>query len=929
MKQNSGIIAYMIQHPLAANLIMVTVLLAGVLTMGMMNVQFLPQFDIKLIRISAVWPGANPQDVEENLLRPMENQIKGLGGVDYFESTAGYNLANILVEVKPDANITDVNNDISDRMDGLTDLPADAEKIKVSRLVSYEPVARLVMTADHDDVLNIYAQTIRDALYEKGIDQIYLSGNGAKTLQIAVPLKQLYEINQGLPALARLIQVAIQSRPLGDVGSGLEASVLTMGSKITSAEALKHVHIKVPGYGLPVQLSEIADIQMLSEDNKPRVMSDGKPAVEMNLKRSQSTNTLTAAEGLYEWLNNEKLMLSDQLTFKVLEERWRLIQERIMLLIENGATGLVLIFILLFLFFNFKVAFWIAFGIPVSFCAAMFMLYTQGGSINMISLFALIMTLGIIVDDTIVVGEQAVTEFEEGKEPEKAALVGAKKMLSPVIAASLTTVAAFLPLLMLSSLMGKILKDIPLVAITVILASLLECFLILPKHMVNAFQSMKKHQAQQWRKNLLQKIHEFQFQRFYQWVHYSVMHPGKIVLLTLALFMGAIGLMRSDAVGFDFFPQPPSPNMYLDVRYQSGTTPSQRMSFLSSADVALHQALEALGAKEALKASVAYVNRASPFKSGGLVGSSAGEKYGSMVVEFLSPDQRSVTNLQIKEKWAQMMDIPSYVESAVIQEPKGGPPGQDLEIMLTGQSPEVLKQAALVFQKQLAKMPHVSNVVDNLPFGKKVVNLSLSPFAIQSGLSLQEVSSQVRAALSGIELDSYYQQGREHPIELVLDERDKKHLDQIQQLPILLPSGQKALLGDCVILKEEDGFEILKRYNGQPAVSVVADIDKSKVTTSSVLNDINKILPGIEADYGVKAQFAKQDRYQKDTLPEMRMGSILGLMIIYIVIAWISRSLFWPLVIMLTIPLGIVGAIYGHFIIGMNLTLLYYFIYQI
>jgi len=316
------------------------------------------------------------------------------------------------------------------------------------------------------------------------------------------------------------------------------------------------------------------------------------------------------------------------------------------------------------------------------------------------------------------------------------------------------------------------------------------------------------------------------------------------------------------------------------------------------------------------------VNRASPFKSGGLVGSSAGEKYGSMVVEFLSPDQRSVTNLQIKEKWAQMMDIPSYVESAVIQEPKGGPPGQDLEIMLTGQSPEVLKQAALVFQKQLAKMPHVSNVVDNLPFGKKVVNLSLSPFAIQSGLSLQEVSSQVRAALSGIELDSYYQQGREHPIELVLDERDKKHLDQIQQLPILLPSGQKALLGDCVILKEEDGFEILKRYNGQPAVSVVADIDKSKVTTSSVLNDINKILPGIEADYGVKAQFAKQDRYQKDTLPEMRMGSILGLMIIYIVIAWISRSLFWPLVIMLTIPLGIVGAIYGHFIIGMNLTLL-------
>ncbi|MDA9832899.1 efflux RND transporter permease subunit, partial [Gammaproteobacteria bacterium] len=527
-----------------------------------------------------------------------------------------------------------------------------------------------------------------------------------------------------------------------------------------------------------------------------------------------------------------------------------------------------------------------------------------------------------IVDDTIVVGEQAVTEFEDGKSPEQAALLGAKKMLSPVFAASLTTIAAFLPLLMLSSLMGKILKDIPLVAIAVIAASLLECFFILPSHMVGAFKSMQAHEVKQWRRDLLAKIHDFQFHTFHQWVHYSVMRPGKIVFLTLGLFMGAIGLMWSNAVGFDFFPQPPSPNMYLDVRYQAGATPSQRMAFLSSADVALHQAVESLGIKDALRASVAYVNRASPFQSGGLVGASSGEKYGSMVVEFVSPDQRAVTNVQIKDQWAQLLDIPSYVESAVIQEPKGGPPGQDLNIMLTGQKPEVLKEASLLFQEQLSQIAHVSHVVDNLPYGKKVINLSLSPFAIQSGLSIEEVSSHVRAALSGIELDSYYQQGLEHPIELVLDQRDKVYLEQIQRLQVVLPGGGKALLGDCVIFKEENGFEMLKRYNGQPSVSVVADIDKSQTTTSLVLAEIKKILPSIESKFGVQAQFAKQDRYQKDTLPEMRMGSLLGLMIIYIVIAWISHSLFWPLVIMLTIPLGIVGAIYGHFIVGMNLTLL-------
>jgi multidrug efflux pump subunit AcrB len=421
---------------------------------------------------------------------------------------------------------------------------------------------------------------------------------------------------------------------------------------------------------------------------------------------------------------------------------------------------------------------------------------------------------------------------------------------------------------------------------------------------------------------LLAKINHFQFQQFDQMVRYSVMHPARIIVLTAGLCFGAIGLIQSDAVGFDFFPQPPSPNLYLDVRYQAGTSAADRMAFLSSADVALQKTAEDLGIKDALQASIAYLNRASPYQSGGLVGAAVGEKYGSMVVEFLSPDQRSVTNSQIKETWARMLQIPSYVESVVIQEPKGGPPGQDLNIMFTGQTPEVLKKASVVFQEKLKQMEHVSNVVDNLPYGKRVVNMSLSPFALKLGLTMQEIVSHVRAALSGTVIDSYYQHGLEYPIELVLDQRDKTDIQRIEQLPLVLPNGERVLLGDCVVLKEEVGFEMLKRYNGQSVVSIVADVDKSKTTTSVVLEKVKQLLPAIESEFGVRAQFSKQDRYQKDTLPEMRMGSILGLMIIYLVIAWISRSLFWPLVIMVTIPLGVVGAVYGHFILGMNLTLL-------
>ena len=237
----------------------------------------------------------------------------------------------------------------------------------------------------------------------------------------------------------------------------------------------------------------------------------------------------------------------------------------------------------------------------------------------MISLFALIMTLGIIVDDTIVVGEQAVSEFENGRDAKSAAYFGAQKMLGPVIAASFTTVAAFLPLLVLSSLMGQILREIPLVAITVILASLLECFIILPNHLMGAFRALKRKSVKRWRQNLLNRIHDFQYGTFRGMVAHSLAHPLQIFSVTCALFFGVYLLIAKDMVGFDFFPKPPSPNLYLDVRFNAGSTQAQRIKYLMDAEQSLQDAVHALGNDQLVVTSVAYANKASPYQSGGLV----------------------------------------------------------------------------------------------------------------------------------------------------------------------------------------------------------------------------------------------------------------------------------------------------------------------
>tara|TARA_Y200000002_G_scaffold383117_1_gene403337 strand:- start:1127 stop:4225 length:3099 start_codon:yes stop_codon:yes gene_type:complete len=923
MKEKRGLIGYMIDHPLAANLIMVTVLLAGFLTYGMMNVQFLPQFDIKLIRIQAIWPGAKPEDVETNLLKPVENQIKGLNGVDFFESTAAYNMGMVMVELKNDADTNQVYDEIGNRIDNLTNLPQDAERIRVSRIINYEPVARLVVSAEDPDALKYYVDRIRDELYVSGIDQIYLAGNTARKINIEIPLKHLYQASYGLPMLANLIESAMKSRPLGDIGSGVDATLLTVGQKRVSPDQIRQVALKLPQFKKPVTVEDIATVRYVTDSQQPFVLSNNQRSIEMNLKRSQNTNTLDAANSLYKWLETAKHNLPKTLNFSVVEERWKLIRDRIMLLVENGATGLLLIFGLLVLFFNLRIAFWIALGIPISFATAIMILYAQGGTINMISLFALIMTLGIIVDDTIVVGEQAVTEFENGKDPKIAAYLGATKMLSPIAAASLTTIAAFFPLLVLTSLMGDILRDIPLVAITVITASLIECFIILPNHMVGAFNALKKHEVPKWRERISEGIRVFQFSTFKQIVSQSVSHPIMIFSITALLFAGAYSLIKYQIVGFDFFPQPPSPNLYLDVKFTPGSTQEQRLQYLSDSDTSLRSAAKALGDESIIKSSIVYANRATPFKAGGLVSADSGSKFGSMIIELKAPDQRSINNEELKAKWYDLLPVADFVESTVVQEPKGGPPGQDISIMLINQSPKILKQASNELISSLKNLDYVSNIVDNLPYGKKIINLSVNAKGKQMGFDTQSISSQLRTAINGIEIDNYYESGVEHPIEVVLQDGDMEHVTDLAHYPLVAADGSRCLLGECADFNTQSGFEMLRRFNGKPMVNISGDIDKSKTTSAKVMSQVMQdILPGIESKYGVKASFAKQDRYQKDTLPEMRMGSILGLAIIYIVIAWISQSLIWPVIIMLTIPLGIVGAIYGHFIIGMNFTLL-------
>jgi multidrug efflux pump subunit AcrB len=922
MKANHSIsiIETFARHRVAPNLLMVLLIMAGVWGVFNINIQNLPTVEIKALTISIDWPGASAEDVAKAISSPVEQELQDLESLKQVKSISVQGNSLIFTEFTSEANLDDVMNDVRERVNRVRNLPATAEKPIIKQIELLEPIVKIVITGPEDlEALRPLAHKFKRELLQRGISKVEMIGLPTNELAIQVPMLELAELKKNLPQIADIIGNKSEDFPAGTIGKSEFGQRLRSIEQKRNIEQFTQLNFLSPT-GQKIKLGDIAEISYRAREGQPLVEYADKPAVELRLLRTKSANSLTMANVSNQWLEEKRELYGDSLQFVVYDETWLLIKERINLLVKNGIGGLLLIVVVLFLLLNRQVAFWVCVGIPVSFMASVGVLYAFGDSLNMISLFTLILVLGIIVDDTIVIGEQAMSNLHDGMSPLQSAVRSAQKMLVPILASSLTTIFAFLPLFLIGGVIGEVIFSIPLVIVCAILASLVECFWIMPGHLYLSFKKQGEVAQLKVRMFVNHKLEYFKHKQFRGLLVKVMRHKLITVLSVLFAFGLSLFLLFAGYVNFNFFPTPDGKIVTARVSYLIGTPEQEIKRFVRQSIEKLYEAEREISPEQKfIETVIVHYNYAAfdPYIP------NVGENYAEINVEMLSPEYRNVSDNEVIEAWNKAITLPPYVENMSIDKLRFGPPGEDIDIQVAGNSVEDLKNASEAIQQYLKNVPGVYNIRDSMPMGQEQVIFDINPVGESLGLTILDVGNQLQAAFRGKVAEIFYDENEEIEVRVILPDIERKDRQAIERFPIITPAGEVVPLSSVIDLSYRYGPEEIIHRDLAQVVNVRAAVNAEHANANKVLQKIDTtFIPELKAQYPIEVSYRGKAQEQDETFTDMNQGLIIGMLLIYITLAWVFQSYIWPLVVMLAIPLGLIGAIIGHIIMGIDLSIM-------
>ncbi|GAB2577519.1 efflux RND transporter permease subunit [Nitrincola alkalisediminis] len=925
MLPKQGFISLFIRHPLASPLLIMLMLMSGIWALSKLNTQFFPTFNLDIVSVRVVWTGASAEDVEAGLTLPLEQSLRSVDGLKSMTSTSSLGISAITLEFRDGTDMTQALAQVEDRVGQQRNLPANAETPIVSRILRYEPIVRMLLSGPGSmSELRGLARQFERELLDIGIEKVDFVGLPEEVVSIEIPSSALMTLNQSPSQIAETIARYTSDQPAGQFGrdqGGRQLRFLEQARDETSFARLPITHSTEQGR---IQLGDIAHIERRSRDSETRVRYQGKPALELLLQRTESTDALEAARRFNQWLALTEPQLPSGVELKVYDQLWQLISERIHLLLKNGVGGLILVLAILFLFLSGRLALRVALGIPIAFTTAFIALYLAGGSINMLSLFGFIMSLGIIVDNAIVVSEHAYTLRTQGKSAEESARLGAQRMLGPVIASSLTTVAAFFPLMLIGGIMGKILFEIPLVVICVILATLIISFLILPHQLSKGLavsRAQLKQEEQGFRGRFERGLHRFREGPFRRSVTAAIRARGVTLTSAVALLILAVGLLAGGRVGFTFFPSPDGTTLRANVAFVSGTPPQKVEAYMSEVEAALDRVTESL---EQSVVRVKVTRLGQGISSDG--SAPRGDQFASMLVELTSPDSRSISNRELIQRWQAELAPAAGLDMLTITAVTGGPPGRDIDVRLSASDPLRLKAAAETLAAQMQEIPGLYAVEDDTPYGREQLLLTLTPLAESLGLTPRDIASELRGFLEGALVQLYQDGLDEVEVRVRLPDSERYNALVLERLYLPVPNLDWLALDQLVEIRYQPGFETLRHADARLAIQVSAELDSAQGNAGLIRERLaNEVMPRLVNDYGIDWSFQGRAVDQRETMADMQMGLVFALLAIYIVLAWMFASYLLPLVVMAIIPFGLLGAVAGHWLLGLELTLLSFF----
>ena len=915
----NGLIHAFAGHRIAPNLLMLLMIVSGVLVIDRFETRFFPEFSAPVVRVSVLWQGASAEDVDASLLTPLENELRNVPDLKEMTSSASDGLGIVFLEFPDGVDLDKASEDTRRYLDLVAGkLPSDSEAPEAQAVEFMDEVMRLSMTGNNVRELRRLARQIESELLRLGKVRVEVSGLPQDRIEIRFTQRRLSELDLTLDEIGKQIMAQNIDVTAGDVDSSGASRLLRALSKRESISAIEMLTI-VDGAGNLIRLGDAADIVRSEIPDGTAIYFNGKPAVQFDLTRQSGASALEAGEGINRWLEEVQLPAGVELTAH--KQEWQLIQSRLDLLLNNGFQGMILVVLLLFIFLRWQLAFWVAAGIPATFMVAISVLFFAGGSIDMLTMFAFIMTTGIVVDDAIVVGENAMYHAQKNKPPLQAAVTGAREMFPAVFSSTFTTIASFMPLMIIGGPIGSIIFVIPLVVICVLSAALFECFTVLPGHIAGAFKTMTKQRApSRLREAFDTGFNNFQEGIFRRLILTALRYRWVVIVSGFVMLVLSISLFIGGAVKYRFFPGAELNRIIVQADFVAGTPRATVETYMQGLYDTLVQIAAEYPEQEILQYTSLYIGRGFNVEnvSGG---GSEGDEIASMYVEMTDSEQRQLSAAQLSELWQARARPIAGLESLSIREESGGPPGEDLNVRLFGVDNELLKAAALDLRTALQDIVGVSGLKDDMPYGKKQVVFELTSLGRSLNLSVNDIARQLRDAFDGFEVQTFYQGVDEIELRVVLHGNSSS--EDFASFRVHLPGGDSAALLDLVTISSRRGFDTIQRVNAQPVVHVVGEVDFTVTDANTVLQKVEAdILPALIDKYGVQYSFAGSRADEEQTVADMKTGLQVAGLMIFIILAAVFASWTLPLAIILTAPLGVIGAILGHWIMGYEMSIL-------
>lgn len=916
-KNNS--ISWMATHPVAANLVMLAFILGGFLFLKTMKQEVFPDFVTDTISVNVIYTGASPEEIERGIVLAIEDSVSGLEGIDEISSSAQEGSATVLIDAISDTNINLLAQDIQREIDRITTFPEDAEEPKVNILASKRKTVSLVIYGNtKEPVLHELAENFREQLLQAdNISQIDLEGVRPLEISIEVSQDNLQRYNISIADIAQRIRDASLELPGGSVKSTAGEILIRMQERKDTGEQFAQLPIITTPSGGIILLGDIATISDGYEDTDYSANYNGVPAIMLQVYRVGDQTPLGIVETVKQQIELSKSTLPEGIQVDIRYDASKSYAQRVDLLLRNSALGLTLVFITLALFLELRLAFWVMTGIPIAFLGSFLILPAIGVSLNMISLFAFIIALGIVVDDAIIIGENVYHYRQEGYPALTAAIKGAQEMATPVTFSILTNIATFMPLFFMPGQMGKIFVMIPTVVIVVFILSLVESLFVLPQHLAHINSEPKLPILRWLHKKQQQFSHAFTHwveHRYGGFLEFTLTHRYLTVITAFSILVATLSFAASGRMGMSMFPKTESDFAQVTLSLPYGTPVEKTQALVDQiVKSARDTANKIENGDQLIRGVFAEIGK--------------GGSHKAIIRSYLAPPEvrdNIISTDGFSNRWRNETGELIGVESLVFESDSGGPgSGSSVTIELTHHDINTLEQASIKMAESLSAYPIAKDITNGMSQGKQQLDFSLLPEGESLGLTPLSVARQVRNAFYGSEALRQQRGRNEIKVMVRLPENERISSQNLHDLLIWTEQGRAIPLHEIVHIDRGRAYTEIKRRNGRRNAQITANVNP-KNRAVEIINDIKEnTLPALTQQFpGLRYSFQGQQADMAKSLGSLKLSFIFAILVIYAMLAIPFRSYSLPLIVIVSIPFGIIGAIFGHLIMGYGLSIL-------